>query len=141
MQYSCGNWIETDNLENAQMNKMKLIAKKLDLKPGLRVLDIGCGWGTLCKYLVETYGVERVGLTVSKDGCKYAERLCEVLPVKIYLQDYREVNEQNLGLFDRILSIEMFEHIGFQNYKQFFKVSGFFCICYEGLMMLNRNHS
>lgn len=118
MQYSCGYWANADNLEKAQMDKMNLIARKLDLKPGMRVLDLGCGWGTLCKYLVENYGVECVGVTVSEEGFQYAKRVNSGLPVQILLEDYRKMNEK----FDRILSIEMFEHVGFRNHRDFFEV-------------------
>lgn len=118
MQYSCGYWAKATNLDEAQIDKMKLIARKLDLKPGMRVLDLGCGWGTLCKYFAENYGVECVGVTVSTEGCQYAKRVCSGLPVKILLKDYREINEK----FDRIYSIEMFEHVGFHNHRDFFKV-------------------
>lgn len=118
MMYSCGYWANADNLEEAQTEKMKLIARKLDLKPGMRVLDLGCGWGTLCKYFAENYGVECVGVTVSKEGYEYAKRVCNGLPVQILLEDYRQMNQQ----FDRIYSIEMFEHVGFKNHKEFFKV-------------------
>jgi cyclopropane-fatty-acyl-phospholipid synthase len=119
MQYSCGYWAKADNLNDAQVNKMELIAQKLNLKPGMRVLDIGCGWGGLCKYLAQKHGVECVGITVSKEGVKYGETLCEGLPVDLRLMDYRDLDEE----FDRVVSVGMFEHVGSNNYRTFFEVN------------------
>ncbi|CAL8143560.1 unnamed protein product [Orchesella dallaii] len=118
MQYSCGYWARADNLNDSQLHKLELIAKKLDLKPGMRVLDMGCGWGTLCKYLAQNYGVECVGMTVSKEGAKYAEKVCKGLNTQFRVQDYRDLNEK----FDRIVSIECIEHLGHHNYRTFFEV-------------------
>jgi len=118
MQYSCGYWAKTDDFNESQIHKLELIAKKLDLKPGMRVLDVGCGWGTLCKYLAQNYGVECVGITVSKEGIKYAEKACKGLKTEFRLQDYRDLNEK----FDRIVSIECVEHLGRHNYRTFYKV-------------------
>jgi len=80
---------------------MELIALKLKLKPGMSVLDIGCGWGTLCKYLAERHGVKCVGVSIGNEGIKYGQKLCEGLPVDLRLMDYREVDEK----FDRIVSV------------------------------------
>ncbi len=139
MQYTCGYWKDVDNLNDAQINKMELIAKKLDLKPGMLVLDIGCGWGTLCKYLAENYKVECVGVTISEQGVLHGKEICEGLPVEIRLQDYRDVKEQ----FDRIVSVGMFEHVGFHNYREFFQVARR-CLKDDGIFLLHtiaRNHS
>ncbi len=114
MQYTCGYWKNATDLNTAQINKMDLIARKLDLKPGMRVLDIGCGWGGLCKYLAENYQVECVGVTVGEEGAKYARNICKGLPVDIRVQDYREVREQ----FDRIVSVGMFEHVAKHSYTE-----------------------
>jgi len=132
MQYSCGYWANADNLEKAQIDKMNLVARKLDLKPGMRVLDLGCGWGTLCKYLVDNFGVECVGVTVSEEGCKYAKEVCKGLPVEILLEDYRKINQK----FDRILSIEMFEHVGHRNHRDFFEVVHR-CLKDDGIFLLH----
>jgi cyclopropane fatty-acyl-phospholipid synthase-like methyltransferase len=82
---------------------MDLIARKLKLEPGMRVLDIGCGFGTLGYYLAKNYGVEVVGCSISKEQTKYGIKLCEGLPVKFQLCDYRELNEK----FDRVVSVGM----------------------------------
>ncbi|CAL8087549.1 unnamed protein product [Orchesella dallaii] len=131
MQYSCGYWARADNLNDSQLHKLELIAKKLDLKPGMRVLDMGCGWGTLCKYLAENYGVECVGLTVSKEGAKYAEKVCTGLNTKFRVQDYRDLNEK----FDRIVSIECIEHLGHHNYRTFFEIMHK-CLKNDGIFLI-----
>lgn len=118
MNYSCGYWKDAKNLAEAQQNKMKLIGEKLKLKRGMKVLDIGCGWGGLCKYLAENYGVSVVGCTISVEQAKIARKVCANLPVEIRLVDYRDLDEK----FDRVVSVGMFEHVGTSNYKTFFKV-------------------
>ncbi|MDI6804765.1 MAG: cyclopropane fatty acyl phospholipid synthase [Bacteroidota bacterium] len=119
MNYSCAYWKDAKTLDDAQENKLELICRKLYLKPGMRVLDIGCGWGAFGKYAAEKYNVETVGITVSKEQVTLGKDLCKGLPVEFRLMDYREVNER----FDRIVSVGMFEHVGYKNYKTFFKVA------------------
>ncbi len=132
MIYSCGYWRVADNLNQAQENKLDLICRKLGLEPGMRVLDIGCGWGGAARFAAERYGVEVVGLTVSKQQQKLAEETCQGLAVEIRLQDYRQLNEQ----FDRIYSVGMFEHVGYKNYAEYFKVVRK-SLTDEGLMLLH----
>jgi cyclopropane-fatty-acyl-phospholipid synthase len=117
MIYSCGYWKNAATLEEAQIAKLDLIAHKLDLQSGMRVLDIGCGWGGSAQYLAERYQVEVVGITVSQEQVSLAQDLCKGLPVEIRLQDYRELNEP----FDRIFSVGMFEHVGYKNYRTYFE--------------------
>lgn len=119
MNYSCGYWKDTHNLDDAQTAKMDLICQKLHLKSGMKVLDIGCGWGGMAKFAAENYGAEVVGVTVSKEQAAYARKSCRGLPVDIRLEDYRSLNES----FDRILSIGMFEHVGYKNYSTFMEIS------------------
>jgi len=119
MNYSCGYWKEADNLDDAQEAKLDLICRKLKLSSGQKLLDIGCGWGSMAKFAAEKYGVSVVGVTISKEQAKLAKERCQNLPIEIRLQDYRDLNEQ----FDRIVSIGMFEHVGVKNYRTFFKVS------------------
>jgi len=118
MMYSCGYWKEVKNLDKAQEAKLDLICKKLKLKPGMTVLDIGCGWGGFEKFAAERYGVRVVGVTLSENQAARARQICEGLDVKILVTDYRDVQ----GKFDRIVSIGMFEHVGKKNYKDFFQV-------------------
>lgn len=119
MNYSCAYWKSAANLDEAQENKLELICKKLYLEPGMRVLDIGCGWGAFGKYAAEKYRVEVVGITVSKEQVALGKELCKGLPVDLRLQDYRDVNEK----FDRIVSVGMIEHVGYKNYRTYFKVA------------------
>ena len=122
MQYSCGYWkgLSDDpaNLAKAQEQKLHLICEKLQLKPGMQLLDIGCGWGGLAYFMAKHYGVSVVGVTISAEQQKMARERCQGLDVDIRLQDYRDLNEQ----FDRIVSVGMFEHVGPKNYATYFEV-------------------
>lgn len=117
MVYSCAYWKEAKNLDEAQEAKLDLICRKLNLMPGMKVLDIGCGWGSFCKYAAQNYGVEVVGITISKEQAALARVSCEGLPVEIKLQDYRSLDTKIL--YDRVVSVGMFEHVGYQNYRTF----------------------
>ncbi|MDP6617336.1 MAG: cyclopropane fatty acyl phospholipid synthase [Gammaproteobacteria bacterium] len=118
MIYSCAYWKDAETLDQAQENKLDLIARKLHLEPGMRVLDIGCGWGGALHYYAEQYGIEGTGITISRDQYERASELCGDLPVEIRLQDYREID----GHYDRVYSIGMFEHVGYKNYRSYMKV-------------------
>jgi cyclopropane-fatty-acyl-phospholipid synthase len=118
MIYSCGYWRDADTLDAAQEAKLTLIANKLELEAGMRVLDIGCGWGGAAQFLAEKLGCEVVGVTVSREQAALARERCAGLPVDIRLQDYRDLNEP----FDRVYSIGMFEHVGVKNYKTYMDV-------------------
>ena len=121
MQYSCAYFLDdNDTLEQAQQNKLRLIASKLALKPGLKVLDIGSGWGDMALYLAQLADVDVTGVTLSKEqhalSNDKAKRLGLSHRVRFRLQDYREVPEK----FDRIVSVGMFEHVGVHHYPEFF---------------------
>ncbi|MFG1497508.1 cyclopropane fatty acyl phospholipid synthase [Saccharospirillum sp. HFRX-1] len=116
MIYSCGYWAQADNLADAQTHKLDLICRKLKLEPGMKLLDIGCGWGGLAAYAAENYGVEVTGVTISREQQKLACENVQGLPVEIILQDYRMLT----GHYDRIVSVGMFEHVGVKNYRTFF---------------------
>lgn len=118
--YSCAYWKGAANLDQAQRNKLELSCRKLDLKPGLSLLDIGCGWGSLAQYAAEKYRVRVVGITVSKNQFVYAKRNVAAKNVEIRLQDYRDLPPEK---FDRIVSIGMFEHVGYKNYDRFMEVA------------------
>jgi cyclopropane-fatty-acyl-phospholipid synthase len=111
--YSCGYWRHARTLDEAQEAKLELIARKLALAPGMRVLDVGCGWGGAPRFFAEQYGVEVVGVTISAEQARFASELCRGLPVVIQRVDYREV----VGRFDRVYSIGMFEHVGWRNHR------------------------
>ena len=125
MAYSCGYWKEAQNLDDAQEAKLDLICRKLNLKPGMKVLDIGCGWGSFCKFAAENYDVQVEGITVSKEQVQYAISACKGLNVTIKLMDYRDINNEippdKENLFDRVVSVGMFEHVGYKNYNTFMK--------------------
>ncbi len=116
MSYSCGYWANADTLEQAQQHKLDLICRKLDLKEGEWLLDIGCGWGGLARHAAEHYGVAVTGITVSREQLRLARERCTGLPVNIELMDYRDLN----GKFDKIVSVGMFEHVGPKNYPVYF---------------------
>jgi cyclopropane-fatty-acyl-phospholipid synthase len=116
MAYSCGYWADASTLDDAQRAKYALICHKLGLRPGLRLLEIGCGWGGFARYAAEHYGVEVVGITISDAQAEWARLHCAGLPVEIRIQDYREVDER----FDRVVSVGMIEHVGPHNYASFF---------------------
>ena len=119
MTYTCGYWERgARNLDEAQEAKLDLVCRKLGLQPGMKVLDIGCGWGSFLKYAAEKYGVTGVGLTVSKEQVELARQMNGDLPIEIRLQDYREVT----GSFDRVVSLGMFEHVGYKNYRKFMEI-------------------
>lgn len=118
MIYSCGYWAAAESLDQAQDDKLDLICKKLELKPGMTMLDIGCGWGGLARYAAKHYGAKVTGITISIEQAQYAQAKSAGLPVKIILQDYRDLHEQ----FDRVVSVGMFEHVGYKNYATFMEV-------------------
>ncbi|MBL0373203.1 class I SAM-dependent methyltransferase [Rhizobium sp. KVB221] len=122
MLYSCAYFREPEEtLEDAQRNKLRLLASKLGLKPGMKVLDIGCGWGDLALYLAALENVEVLGVTLSKEqqalASERAQKMGMADRVKFELKDYRDVT----GPFDRIVSVGMFEHVGVHHYDEFFK--------------------
>ncbi|WP_443970232.1 class I SAM-dependent methyltransferase [Sphingobium sp. CR28] len=137
-QYSCAYFTdpETVGLEQAQLEKKAHIAAKLDLKPGQRVLDIGCGWGGMALYLNRVADVDVLGVTLSEEQLKVARRRAKDAGVekrvRFELIDYRDVQ----GPFDRIVSVGMFEHVGLPQYREFFRT------CHnlltpEGVMLLH----
>lgn len=132
MTYSCAYWQNgTRDLTAAQEAKLDLICRKVELEPGMRVLDIGCGWGSFVRYAARNYGVEAVGLTISTEQAKLARTRCAGLPIDIRLQDYRDLTDQ----FDAIVSVGMFEHVGYKNYRQYMQVVNR-CLQPEALFLL-----
>lgn len=133
MQYTCAYFNRPNmTLDEAQLAKIELIAHKLGLKPGMTLLDIGCGFGSLAKHLASKYGVYVDGVTLSKEQKKYADDHFSHPNVKIALLDYRNVK----GEYDRVYSIGMFEHVGHKNYQTYFDK------CYQllkpnGVMLLH----
>jgi cyclopropane-fatty-acyl-phospholipid synthase len=122
MVYTCAYWSAPQNpakdLAEAQTAKLDLICRKLGLKAGDRVLDIGCGFAGFAKYAAEQYGAQVVGITLSKEQLAYGKEICKGLPVELRFQDYREVDE----LFDHIVSVEMIEAVGAKNFREYMQV-------------------
>lgn len=116
MIYSCAYWERARDLDEAQEHKLDLICRKLELKPGETLLEIGCGWGGLARFAAERHGAVVTGITVSKEQLALARERCAGLPVTLLLQDYRELT----GQFDKIVSVGMFEHVGPKNYTAYF---------------------
>lgn len=145
MQYSCGYWGQADNLEDAQLAKMEMICRKLKLEPGMSVLDIGCGWGGLARYMAEHYQVRVTGITVSDGQLAVARENAGELPVEYLLLDYRDLpgsakfgEKDGSGgrRWDRVVSVGMFEHVGRRNYDVFLKVARR-CLKPDGLFLLH----
>lgn len=130
MQYSCGYFRGTQDLETAQRQKMDLICRKLGLHAGMRLLDIGCGWGGLARHAAEHWECEVTGVTISREQCVHAQEWCRGLPVDIRLQDYRDVE----GHFDRIVSVGMMEHVGTRNYRHYMECAAR-CLRGDGLFL------
>lgn len=119
MSYTCGYWKGAKSLAQAQKNKLDLICRKLKLKPGMKLLDIGCGFGGMARFAAEHYGVSVYGVTVSKEQQRLGMERSKGLPVEIHLQDYRDIQ----GEFDAVVSIGMFEHVGPKNYETYMNVA------------------
>jgi len=114
-QYSCGYFNDTDDLHQAQQKKLELICKKTAIGSNDHVLDIGCGWGGFAKYAAEHYGCRVTAVNISQEQLRYARDFCKNLSVQFLDCDYRKI----CGTFDKIVSVGMFEHVGFKNYKTF----------------------
>lgn len=142
MMYSCGYWEAASNLEQAQRAKLELTCRKIGLKPGMRVLDIGCGWGGFARYAAEEHGASVVGITLSEQQLELGRERCKGLPVELRLQDYRDLGRES---FDAVVSIGMFEHVGYKNYRRMMDIVRR-CVKPDGLFLLhtigsNRSHT
>jgi len=117
MTYTCAYWKNARNLDDAEEAKLELVCRKLQLKPGMSVVEFGCGWGSFAKYAAENYGVKVLGVNIAEEQVKLGRELCRGLPVELRVQDYREVQ----GQFDRVVSIGIMEHVGPKNYVTYMK--------------------
>ena len=122
MVYTCGYWKHATTLQEAQDAKLDLVARKLGLAPGMRVLDLGCGWGGMASWAAEKYGCSVLGVSLSKDQVALGNEMWgprgKKLDVELRLCDYRDVQ----GTFDRVISIGMMEHVGPKNHRDMMKV-------------------
>lgn len=115
MVYSCAYWKSAKNLDQAQEDKLELICQKLNLKPGMRVLDVGSGFGGFLIYAARKYGIKGLGITVSKSQLAEAEARAKGLDINFILMDWRDLK----GSWDRIVSVGQFEHVGSKNYAAY----------------------
>lgn len=132
LQYSCGYFEGTDDLNEAQRNKLAIIAGKLNIKPGDSVLDIGCGWGGLARYLAENHNCEVTAVNISREQLAFAADFCKGLPVHFAEMDYRDIE----GEYDKIVSVGMFEHVGYRNYRSFMRAAHS-CLKPQGIFLLH----
>ncbi len=121
MQYTCAYWIGAKNLDEAQENKLHLICRKLYLQPGMKVLELGCGFGGLSRFMAKEYGCEVVSYNISREQLKFARELCAGLPVRFEEKDYREAIHE--PQFDRVAAIGLCEHIGHKNHRSFLELA------------------
>jgi cyclopropane-fatty-acyl-phospholipid synthase len=134
MVYTCAYWSPSAycTLDQVQFQKLDLVCRKLRLRKGMTVLDIGCGWGSFAKFAAESYGAIVKGITVSDEQAAFARENCKGLPVSILVQDYRDCT----GHFDRIASLGMFEHVEPRNYADYFACVDR-CLRPDGLFLLH----
>ncbi|MGA2490324.1 MAG: cyclopropane fatty acyl phospholipid synthase [Anaerolineales bacterium] len=116
--YTCAYWKNARTLDEAQEAKLELVCRKIGIQPGMRILELGCGWGSFAKYAAEKYGASVLGVTVSKEQVALGMEFCKGLPVELRLQDYREVT----GTYDAVISIGVMEHVGYKNYAEYMRV-------------------
>jgi cyclopropane-fatty-acyl-phospholipid synthase len=130
--YTCAYWKDANTLDQAQEKKFDLIARKVNLKPGMKVLDLGCGWGGFSAHIAKNYGVDVIAVNLSPKQCEYARKISAGLPVEVRNQDYRDV----VGTFDRIISIGLMEHVGCKNYRGFIALINR-CLKDDGLALIH----
>lgn len=118
MLYTCGYWKHADTLEKAQEDKLDLVCRKVNLKPGMKVLDLGCGFGSFARFAAENYGARVIGYNISKEQIKLGRELNKGLDVELRHDDYRNAE----GEYDRVISIGIFEHVGPKNYRTYMKI-------------------
>ena len=132
MAYTCAYWKDARTLDEAQEAKLELVCRKLQLRAGMRVLDLGCGWGSFARYAAERHGAVVTGYSVSREQVALGRELCAGLPVELLLDDYRNAR----GRFDRVVSIGLMEHVGFKNYRAYMEVVDR-CLARGGLSLVH----
>lgn len=134
---SCGYWKDARNLDEAQEAKLELVCRKIGIAKGDRVLDIGCGFGSFARFAAERHGCSVTGINLSAEQIQVARQLTGDLPVQIVQCDYRDT-DRYLGdrPFDKIVSIGMFEHVGYKNFRDYFDVAHR-CLADGGLFLLH----
>ena len=122
MQYTCAYWKDAATLDQAQENKLRLVCRKIQLQPGMRVLDLGGGFGGLAQFMASEYGCRVVMYNISAAQVAYGREWCQGLPVRIEQEDYREAARETQP-FDRVVSVGLCEHIGQKNYRGFLELA------------------
>jgi len=122
MQYTCAYWKDAATLDEAQENKLHLICRKLQLKPGMTLLELGGGFGGLAHFAAKEYGCQVVSYNISREQVAFGRELCKGLPVRFEQKDYREAAGET-NKFDRVVSVGLCEHIGYKNYRQFMQLA------------------
>ncbi len=123
MQYTCGYYEKTKKLDDAQLAKLDLVAKKLMLKPGMKILELGSGFGGLAYHLAKKYKCEVTSYNISKEQVAYGREWCKGLPVTFMETDYRDAIKLSAKSFDRVVSVGLLEHIGHKNYRSFLELA------------------
>ncbi len=132
MQYTCGYWKDADSLDKAQAAKLDLVCRKLQLRPGQTVLELGGGWGGFARYAAEHYGVSVTVYNISREQVEWAREHTGNLPVTFHLKDYRDAE----GTYDKVVSIGLCEHVGRKNYRDFLALKAR-CLKKDGLALLH----
>jgi cyclopropane-fatty-acyl-phospholipid synthase len=122
MQYTCAYWKDAKTLDEAQENKLRLVCRKLYLKPGMKVLELGCGFGGLARFMAAEYGCEVVSYNISHEQMRFAREFCNGLPVRLEEKNYRDAAREPEP-FDRVAAVGLCEHIGHKNYRSFLELA------------------
>jgi cyclopropane-fatty-acyl-phospholipid synthase len=130
--YSCGYWKNAATLDEAQEAKLELVCRKIGVFPGMRILDLGCGWGAFAKYAAEKHDARVLGVTISAEQVALGTELCKGLPVELRMQDYRDVT----GAFDAVVSMGFMCHVGYKNYPAYMDVTSR-CLKRDGVALLH----
>ena len=136
MQYTCAYWQDANNLDEAQHNKLDLICRKMKLRPGMKVLELGGGFGGLARFIAKYYDCSVTIYNIAQEQIKFAREFTKGLKVKIIEKDYREVD----GVYDRVAAIGLCEHVGYKNYRTLMKTA-YRCLKDKGLFMIHTNGS
>jgi len=132
MAYTCAYWNGARTLDEAEEAKLELVCRKLELRPGMTVLEYGCGWGAFAKYAAERHGVAVLGVNIAEEQVRLGRELCRGLPVDLVVRDYRNID----GRFDRVISMGIMEHIGPKNYRAYMQ-SAARCLKDDGIAFIH----
>jgi cyclopropane-fatty-acyl-phospholipid synthase len=132
MQYTCAYWQDAAELDEAQEAKLDLVCRKVGLRPGMNVLELGCGWGGFARWAAEKYGVRVTAYNVSREQVQFAREACAGLPVEIVHDDYRNAS----GTYDAVVSVGIMEHVGYKNYRTYMELAHR-CLAEDGVTFVH----